>query len=155
MPLLQSIHKILLIDDDDDDCYVFRMLVGEIDETIEVVTAYEGDRVVALLDQHRPDLVFLDINLPKVNGHDCVRIIKGCSRHQQIPVVMYSSSAYSQDINLSYGLGATLYFTKSGNLSELRQSLQQILQMDWHEPGAITPHFYRNGKYYPFTATEE
>ena len=150
METRKPLERILLVDDDDDDCFIFKKVITEIDPSIDVFCVEEGSHVLAALDRVDPQLIFLDINMPRINGHDCLRSIKD-SRHRYIPIVMYSSSFYANDINISYGLGATLYFGKTGNIDKLKNSLADILQLKWQDPESITPRFYREGRYLPYS----
>jgi DNA-binding response OmpR family regulator len=150
MEMNASIERILLIDDDNEDCYIFKLVVNGINPAITVACNHECEGILDTIESFQPQLIFLDINLPRINGHNCLKLIKD-SRHRNTPVVMYSSSFYEKDINVAYGLGASLYFGKTGKLDELKASMNSILQMAWHDPESITPQYFREGKYFPYS----
>lgn len=143
----KPIISVLLVDDDEEDILLFREALNEIDPKIKLTATTQSKQIVALLKDCSPDLIFLDINLPKANGFDCLKEIKDSNAHCRIPIVMYSSSSYVKDINTAYGLGANLFLEKLSNLEELKEALCNILQMAWHYPDLITYAFYRDGKY--------
>lgn len=151
MEFMHAIERVLLIDDDDDDRFLFKQVVHEINTEITVGCADSCINVMPLIAEFKPQLIFMDINMPALNGHGCLRTLKD-SIHHLIPVVMYSSSFYSKDINISYGLGANLYFSKPNKLDDLKSALTHILSMKWQDPEDITAQFFKEGKYYPYLA---
>ena len=150
MTLISPIQRILLIDDDDDDCFIFREVVKEINSDVILKYVYESEESMPVIEKFQPDIIFLDINLPAISGHTLLQELKN-STYTHIPVVMYSTSVYPKDIDLSYRLGSTLYFCKTGSLDELKVSLKQILSMEWHKPDVISTQYFRDGKYYPYS----
>ncbi len=75
-----------------------------------------------------PDLVFLDIKLPKRNGHQVLEWIREQPAFKNLPVVMLTASARSADVNRAYELGVTSYLRKSGNQAEFGQAVRIILK---------------------------
>lgn len=147
-----NIEKILLIDDDEDDCMVFKMALAEV--TTEVTFAYRnsGEDIADALLWVQPNLIFLDINLPRINGIDCLQQIRKSEQGQHIPVVMYSSSEMPRDLQASYLSGATLYFRKPNNINPLLDALRTILQMNWHKPDFIKANYFKDGRFYAYDA---
>ena len=144
------VTKILLIDDDDDDCYIFREVVKEITSDISVKSISSSAGAMATLERFQPDIIFLDINLPCIDGHTFLKELKNSS-YSTVPVVMYSTSSYPKDIERSYKLGAALYFTKTGKLDDLKASLSLILKMQWYQTEQITMQHFKDGRYFPFS----
>lgn len=140
-----QIKKILLIDDDEDDCLVFKMALAEIDPSITLFYECYGDAVEKTLSATEPDIIFLDINLPRVNGIECLEQIQQSALYHTVPVVMYSSSEQARDLSSAYQAGAILYFRKPSNISSLIQSLKKILSMNWQDTSTIRSQ-YGNGK---------
>jgi len=75
----------------------------------------------------RPDLVFLDLNLPKIDGRDVLRLLKSNDSTKKIPVIVLSSSDREEDVHFAYQLGANTYISKSLLLNQLTLSLKTIL----------------------------
>lgn len=147
------IERILLIDDDQDDCMVFEMAVGQISETIQTTFVNDAEDILPALIESMPDIIFLDINMPKKSGLEFLNELRTQPHLKKIPVVMYSSSNEFRDITAAYGFGANLYFQKTASLSELVLSLRRILQMNWNQPDDIAAKYFVEGKYQPFSLT--
>lgn len=91
-------------------------------EAMELLRACEADDS----DVPRPDLIFLDLNLPRKNGHEVLEEIKAIEGLRRIPVVVLTSSEAEEDVVRSYDLQASAYVTKPVGLDELRQVVQSI-----------------------------
>lgn len=145
-----AIEKILLIDDDEDDCMVFKMAVAEAKNGTIFLYRNSCDDIISVLQEEKPNLIFLDINLPRINGIEGLQLIREANKELSIPVVMYSSSELPRDLMESYLHGAALYFRKPNNITTLVESLKSIFEMDWHHPDAIKAHYYKDGTYHVF-----
>jgi CheY-like chemotaxis protein len=143
----QKIERVLLIDDDEDDCLVFKMALDEAVPGTRLFYKNCCDEFASAVEEAKPDLIFLDINMPRVNGIECLERIEQSSGSFNIPIIIYSSSEHPRDLTASYQKGAALYFRKPANITHLIASLKNIFQMDWHQPSAITSQFTKEGKY--------
>jgi CheY-like chemotaxis protein len=119
---------ILAVDDDSEDFEFFFDAVKEIDKSIIVLKASNGQEALQILEDHvlMPDYIFLDINMPMMDGHSCLREIKSNEKLKDIPVVMYSTTNNSTEIN-KYKLMGANFLVKPHQLSKLVQSLSVIL----------------------------
>jgi CheY-like chemotaxis protein len=121
---------ILLADDDADDVMLFKEALSEIDSSITCYTAENGEEALKLISGlliDKPDVIFLDINMPLMNGWQFLSELKRDPFLEHIPVVMYSTSSYKSDIDKSFMLGAICFFVKPGSFRELKSILQIIL----------------------------
>lgn len=150
-----AVHKVLLIDDDVEDCYLFSLLIKEVDPQLQLVTCQQCEEAIACLEKVLPDLIFLDIHFPLMNGYDCIKIIRDHKVFKHLPVIMYSSSIRTNDISCSYGLGANLFLIKPDDHNELKDSLKKILELDWNDSRSITAAQFKNGNYLPFSLSIE
>lgn len=119
----------LLADDDADDKTLFCEALAEIDPTIVCHTAADGKEALAILSEgqaKKPDIIFLDINMPVMDGWQCLGKLKADARHSNIPVIMYSTSSYQRDIEQALESGAFCFFTKPSDYRELRKILRLI-----------------------------
>lgn len=119
----------LLADDDNDDKTLFCEALAEIDPGIVCHTAGDGKEALALLSEkqiHRPSIIFLDVNMPVMDGWQCLRRLKENADHKDIPVIMYSTSSYQRDIEQAIDGGAICFFTKPSDYRELRNILRLI-----------------------------
>jgi CheY-like chemotaxis protein len=118
--------KILLIDDDADDCLLFCEAINLIDDTIECVIASNGEEALLALDAIVPDIIFMDINMPVLDGKECLKQIKSTEILKNIPTVICSTSSDPIEIDNILDLGAG-YITKPASFDLLVNSLRQFI----------------------------
>jgi CheY-like chemotaxis protein len=119
-----------LVDDDTDDLEIFAMAVAETGQSITCMTANDGFDALRLLNQDEtfiPDFIFLDLNMPRMSGKQCLVEIKKIKRLMHIPVVIYSTSARQRDIDDTLKLGAAHFFTKPPSIPALTKALSGLL----------------------------
>jgi CheY-like chemotaxis protein len=119
----------LLADDDADDKTLFCEALSEVDPAIVCYTASDGKEALALLSKDqvkKPNIIFLDINMPIMDGWQCLGKLKENADLKNIPVIMYSTSSYQRDIDLALESGAFCFFTKPSDYRELRSILKLI-----------------------------
>lgn len=145
------IKNILLIDDDEDDFFFFREAVQSISTDISVSYVNDNQADPSNLEELHPDIIFLDINMPKKNGFDYLRQIKQ-SPYRDVPVIIYSTTHNQSFIKEAYETGAHLFFTKPFSFDTLVKALKDIFSLNWNEPAKITSTYFSNGHYQPFTA---
>ncbi|MDP5202314.1 response regulator [Flavobacterium sp. DG2-3] len=119
---------ILLADDDRDDTEMFCEALADIDENIICHCAENGDKALKMLknEDKIPGVVFLDLNMPILNGWECLKELKADERYKEIPVIMISTSSHKNDMDTAANLGAVCYFVKPNNFNDLKQVLQFI-----------------------------
>jgi DNA-binding NarL/FixJ family response regulator len=132
-----TVYKnIILADDDADDRDLFTEAVNFIDPTINVIAQRDGEQLMNYLDANLVhfDLIFLDLNMPRKNGKECLRELKTVQRRANMPVVIYTTSLNPVDIEETYALGADLFLRKPNSFEELKATLTAVLrgQMDVH-----------------------
>ncbi len=120
---------ILIVDDDAEDIELFTEAVLEIDESINCVEAYNGLEALKVLKRNAflPNIIFLDINMPLMNGRKCLEEIKKSPSYSHIPVIIYSTTTDAKQIEECRNLGAD-FLTKPSSFEELIQSLKKILK---------------------------
>ena len=74
-----------------------------------------------------PDIIFLDINMPIINGWQCLSVLKEQEIYKSIPVIMYSTSSHSEHVEKARQLGALCFFTKPPNFQNLKKSLEIVV----------------------------
>lgn len=121
--------KLLLVDDDADDRSFFTEAIHQIDPGIHLDLAANGLEALQKLhaSQQKPDLVFLDINMPVMDGCECLRRIRENVTTRDLKVVICSTSSDLLEINRTRQLGAT-YIRKPGSFKELVNLLQQHIR---------------------------
>jgi CheY-like chemotaxis protein len=111
----------LLVDDDPDDQEVFLTALGDVSPDVLCLIAPDGDRALELLHNKEtiPDYIFLDLNMPRMNGFEFLAAIKKSKVLKDIPVIVYSTTSQQTQIEKAKKLGATEFFTKTYKYNEL------------------------------------
>jgi CheY-like chemotaxis protein len=121
--------KILLIEDDKDDVDLLREAfdTNQVNYDIDVVT--EGDKAIPYLEttHELPDVIVMDLNLPKLHGREILSKINGSAQLSAIPIVVLTTSSLQDDIRFSYSMGAKQYITKPNTIEGFNQAVQSIV----------------------------
>ncbi|CAG5000729.1 Response regulator rcp1 [Dyadobacter sp. CECT 9275] len=127
---------ILLVDDDSDDQELFEDALNMVAEGIILKTAENGIEALKYLQMpaELPELVFLDLNMPLMNGYDCLKELKASEPTRHIPVIIFSTSVMEETVNAVYESGASLYAVKPNSFAALKELLKRILALDWQKP---------------------
>lgn len=122
---------IFLIDDDMDDQEFFTEAVKEVDPNIKCHIASSCDEGLELLNNSEvlPDYIFLDLNMPKVDGKKCLLELKKNARVKEIPVIIYSTSSLKKDIDETKAMGAVHFLTKPAAFRELCNAIENVLSI--------------------------
>ncbi|TAN65938.1 MAG: response regulator [Methylobacter sp.] len=125
--------EILLLEDEPSDAYLVKMALKEgrvLAHLHHVVDGREGldflNKTEKYADAPRPDLIFLDLNMPRMSGCEFLVAIKADERFKAIPVVVLTTSDVEKDVVRSYQLGATSYITKPVDMPQFIKAIQQI-----------------------------
>lgn len=130
----KPIH-LLLADDDEDDRLFFVDAAGEIDIPNTIQTVKDGHELMLLLNQEGitlPDLLFLDLNMPRKSGLQCLIEIRTTPHLKDIPIAIYSTSCSVQDFERTYVNGADIYLVKPNSFAKLRTLLAQVIKLNLH-----------------------
>ena len=121
-------RSFLLVDDDPDDTFLFGEVLHDVDPSIEFRTAANGQEALDLLKSMHslPDVIFLDLNMPRMGGVECLSEIKADEALKAIPVIIYTTSSQSKDIEETIQKGAVCFITKPSNMKELTEILSAI-----------------------------
>jgi CheY-like chemotaxis protein len=127
-----SSPKILLVDDDADDRLLFTDALKEIDRTLQCEEVINGIQALYSLRTGTtlPDLIFLDLNMPKMNGYECLRELKKAEGIREIPVVIYSTSNAKSEEQRMLISGAKHFLTKPADFTVLISELEKILRKE-------------------------
>lgn len=121
---------LLFIDDDEDDLSFFYQAVKEIDRSIHCFLHKDSQSAMRLLEQDTalsPDLIFLDLHMPKLSGKHCLAMIKRMARHKNTPVIICTGSASEKDMDETWELGASCYLTKPPTVPDWKYELSEVL----------------------------
>jgi CheY-like chemotaxis protein len=121
-------NTILLVEDDIDDQYLFQEALNLVNPSISCIVAQNGAVALEVIDHTPPfDVIFMDLNMPKINGFECLKLLKGSKKHRNIPVVILSTSQNEKDIDQCTKLGATSYLVKPISIDVLFRKLKEVL----------------------------
>ena len=130
---MSKVELLFLIDDDADDQHVFAEALSEVDESVDLVTATNGLEALERLRDASlplPDLIFLDLNMPKMNGKQFLKEVKNAPGLSEIPVVIYSTSSARMDREETLALGATEFIVKPDSYGELCNAIRSVIAFD-------------------------
>jgi len=122
--------RILLADDDESDQFLFKEVLGELKIKTIVHTVNDGVYLMEYLSQKDiplPHLLFLDLNMPRKNGMDCLKEIRNSEDLNNISIVIYSTSASEKDIEEAFLNGANVYLKKPNEFRLLKQVLNKVV----------------------------
>ena len=142
----KDITYVVLADDDEDDRLFFTEAFEELKITTKVETYEDG---VALMDALSaddaliPNILFLDLNMPKKSGLECLKEIKKSKRFQDMAVAIYSTSASEEDIENTFVNGANIYIKKPSDFNTLKKILSDVVTVNWqyHTSGLNRDNF--------------
>jgi CheY-like chemotaxis protein len=118
-----------LIDDDPDDQEFFCMAMKKANPTVDCAVASDCPRAIEQLKDpsFTPQLIFIDINMPRMDGVECLRNLREIPRLQQVPTYMYSTAADKRVVDLCLQLGADGFLQKQVSIADAKKDFEQIL----------------------------
>ncbi len=137
---------ICLADDDEDDRLLFTDAFGELKITTKVKTFCDGAELMAYLNDEKailPEILFLDLNMPKKSGLECLSEIKASERFSEMAVAIYSTSSSEDHIEETFIKGANIYIKKPNDFTVLKKVLLDVVTMNWqfHTSGMNKDNF--------------
>jgi chemotaxis family two-component system response regulator Rcp1 len=136
---MRTSTEVLLVDDNPADIDLTRETLAQSKQPFHVSAVSDGCEAICFLRQQgkysnapSPDLVVLDLNLPRKNGREVLATIKADPLLRMVPVVVFTTSDAASDVIHSYELGANCYLRKPGNLPDFI-ALVQLLEKFWFD----------------------
>lgn len=129
-----SFLNILLADDDKDDCLLFKEVLNDLQLPVNLTTVNDGEQLINHLSSksNLPHALFLDLNMPRKNGFECLIEIKNHSTFKNLPVIIYSTSYDEEKAIQLYKAGANYYLCKPANFEELKKVVQRAISLVSH-----------------------
>lgn len=125
---------ITLADDDEDDRLFFTDAFEELKINTIVNTVNNGRELLEFLNHPEtvlPNIIFLDLNMPILNGIDCLKEIRRNDKFNDIAIAIYSTSSSDQDVENTFVLGANIYIKKPSNFNDLKKILSDVVIINW------------------------
>lgn len=121
---------ILLVDDDADDQLFFLEAISAIDKSMHCDVACNGLEAIKWLNRapsEHPSVIFLDLNMPKMNGYECLEQIKSKDATKEIPVIIFTTTSNPKEAERIKNMGARNFLTKTSDFRKLKLQLGEIL----------------------------
>ena len=133
MKIITKQMSIILVDDDQEDRELFSEAISEIVETVNLKTFNDGSEIIEYFKvkdnrANLPSILFLDINMPLVNGLEALQILRTELKMNDLSIAMYSTSNLEVNIEEALILGANVYITKPTSYEKLKHVLYKVLQ---------------------------
>src|SRR5690242_15966137 len=132
MTISLNTRHILLADDDKEDSLLFQEILDELPLSTHLTTVFNGEQLMQLLSDTKeqlPDVLFLDLNMPRKNGFDCLTEIKSSEKLKLLSVIIFSTSYDPEIVNLLYKNGAQYYIRKPNSFGQLKKVIHQALTL--------------------------
>ena len=117
--------RILVVEDEEDNRQILRDLLAT--SGYEMVEAEDGEQALAAVDQHRPDLILMDIQLPIMDGYEATRRIRANPANKRIPIIAVTSYALSGNESMALAAGCDAYVPKPYSPRELLAKIREFL----------------------------
>lgn len=121
---------VFLVDDDYEDHEIFKMAFSKVDPSADVLTTESGIEAMDYISQHpdfNPDIIFFDVNMPRMNGKECIRELRKSTFFQNTPMILYSTHDGQKEIDEAQQAGASEFMTKPASIPEFTKALQNIV----------------------------
>lgn len=122
-----------LIDDDEDDREIFILALQKANAQFSCISANSGQEAITILSADTaptPDFIFIDLNMPLMHGKECLAYLKNIPRFANTPVIIYTTSSYSKDVEETRRLGASHFLVKPPGMGILTNVLKRILDKE-------------------------
>ena len=120
---------ILIVDDDPDDVQFFCNALYESNKPYYCISVTNAEEALLFIENTliNPEFIFLDLNMPRVDGKECLIKLKSNPQSKNIPVIVYSTTSHKKEIEELYKLGASKFITKPDNMKVLINAISDIL----------------------------
>ncbi|WP_370390731.1 response regulator [uncultured Winogradskyella sp.] len=129
-----EIMKVVLADDDADDRLLFQEAIEEVKINTHLTLFKDGESLIKYLldrDTTLPEIVFLDLKMPKKDGFQCLETIRSHSKLKDLVVAIYSTSSSEEDIEQTFIKGANIYINKPNRFKDLKQLIAKVMKINW------------------------
>lgn len=130
--MTKSNFQILLADDDEDDCMFFKDALDELSLSATLKTVRNGVELMDFLENNLsnlPQVLFLDLNMPRKSGTECLLEIKESEKLRRLPVIIYSTSSNLEVMDMLYCKGAQYYIRKPADFADLKFVINRTISL--------------------------
>lgn len=138
--------NIILAEDDEDDRFFFKEAIEKVKIKTELNMVNDGVELMEYLNNSangKPHVVFLDLNMPRKGGIECLEEIRANKEYNDVTIAIYSTSASDNDIEETFVKGANIYIRKPNDFKILQKVISEVLSINWqyHTSGLNKEHF--------------
>ncbi len=126
--------NIILTDDDTDEYELFKDAFDNLKVKCNLNYFHNGKELIDYMnkpDMEIPDILFLDLNMPIMNGMECLRLIRADQKFRNLPIAIYSTSSSEKDQLETFMGGANIYIKKPDNFDEMKRILKHVMKVSW------------------------
>ena len=141
MSKIETGRHVIIVDDDDEDVFAIRRAFSKYDDTIQLKHLSDGakavDHLLAIQEfRDLPDLILLDINMPRVNGFETLQALRSSNLTRHLPIIILSTSDSVREIRQAYASGANAHMGKPSSMSRLQEFVRAIA-LFWLDTAAL------------------
>lgn len=128
--MFKQINSVFLADDDEDDCLLFSEALREVAISTKLTTLRDGEELMKRLTKlpsQFPQILFLDLNMPRKNGFECLVEIKQDKNLRDLKVIVFSTSSQNEVADKLYINGADYFMRKPSSFKELKRLIQHAM----------------------------
>lgn len=129
---------ILMAYDDEDDFYVFQQAVQKASESSKISYVVNWLEILRFIIKTLSDIIFIDLNMPVKNGIECLQLLREDRKYDSTPVIIYSTSGSTSDIDKAYRNGANYFIVKPG-IKDIADMIKKIYSMGKNSLQSIPP----------------
>ena len=118
--------KILIVDDEEDIIEILQFVLEA--QGYECITAMDGEEGLRLAKEILPDLIILDVMMPKINGYKISRLLKYDAKYKNIPILMITARSQEEDKNIGEETGVDEYITKPFQVDYVLEKVKSYLE---------------------------
>lgn len=119
-------RKILVVDDETQLVDMVKMRLEA--NNYEVIAAYDGQKAIEVARREKPDLIILDLMLPRMDGYKVCGLLKADVRYNKIPIILFTAKAQEEDVTLGKEVGANAYITKPFEAQTLLLKIKELIK---------------------------
>ena len=125
--------NVFYADDDEDDREAFCLALQQINPEIKITLSKDGQEALEILTSQKqlPSFIFLDVNMPRMNGIECMAKLKSDNRLKSVPVIIYSTTSDGNEVKRLIMLGAEDFISKHCSFAELIESINKVITKEY------------------------